>query len=743
LLPSRTREAHLVVHHLEAMKSVACIVFALALLASPVGADVTVRSLSSTGSPVERVVNLLKDMKEKLEMDEKVEQKVYDKYACWCEHTTERKANAISDAQDDIREFGQTILSVKGFIATRDSEIAELEAAIKANHEAQAEATSIRSKENGAYVSETTELKEAIAAMEKAVTVLVAGSKQSLLQASTAKAQVRAIVSSLPVSKGVKPEQIALLSEYLSSDAGAKYAPQSMTVQGILKDMYETFATDLESATQAEATSNKNFEAFIAEKTAELKEDEADKEKKEGEKAEAEQRLADTQNMYDDTVAQKDADIKFFDVTKAACEEKHEEWTTRSSLREEELAGISKAMEILTSDEARELFASAIKEGKETGMDNRDTGRDIAPSFLQLDGTPAARAYATMKSAASHSHSFRLAALALEVRSAKVGHFEKVIVAIDNMVEMLKKEDAADIAKRDQCKDEYLNIESTVKALDWKIEKNVAKIDKLTKLIELREEQKARTIEQINEVEAHMKAITAERTAENAAFMAAKLEDQQAIDLLMAARDAMAKFYKKNDIEMGPIQGSVKGVFAQQEPEFVISADQAPDAVFSGKGQRKGESKDIVSILTMIIEDLNDEVKNGMKGEESAQLDYEAQMDAAQQLHDELVSKKVALEAAIAKRTEERTDEMEDKEENEKSLQDEVEYKKSITPDCDWILKAFDGRARARASEMNGLVGAKEFLVGKNSLIETQKTASAHSFDDSMLAKVRFLGLRR
>ena len=41
-----------------------------------------------------------------------------------------------------------------------------------------------------------------------------------------------------------------------------------------------------------------------------------------------------------------------------------------------------------------------------------------------------------------------------------------------------------------------------------------------------------------------------------------------------------------------------------QEPVFKVSADQAPDASFSGKGSHKGESKGIVSILTMIIEDL-------------------------------------------------------------------------------------------------------------------------------------------
>jgi len=679
------------------------------LVASPVSTDALTLRKAAAGSPVERVVTLLTDMKEKLLMDEKEEQKVYDKYACWCEKTTARKAEAITDANNDLRAFGQTILSLKGKIATLAFEIEELETNIKLNKEAQEQATTIRQKENAAFVADTTELKEAISAMEKAVTVLVEGSS-SLLQAE-AKAKIKAVVAAIPSSKSLKAEQLTLLSEYMRSG----YAPQSMTVQGILKDMYETFTADLESATQAEATANTNFEAFIATKTEELHSMEKSKAEKEAEKAQSEQNLADTQALYDDTEEQKKADINFFDVTKDACTAKHDAWEVRSSLREEEVAGITKALEILTSGAARKLFASSIKAGKETGMDSRDTGRDIAPAFLQL-GSPVAKAYAALKESASASHSVRLAMLASKVRSAKVGHFEKVLSSIDKMIQTLKEENDADIAKRDQCKDEYQKIESTVKDLNWKIEKNEAKIEQLTKLIELRTQQLAETVASIEEVDLHMKTITEERTAENGAFLKAKMEDQQAIDLLMEARKVFTAFYKKNKIEMGPIQGSIKGaafaqVFGSQEP-FMVSDDQAPDAVFNEKGARKGESKGIVSILTMIIEDLNDEIKNGMKNEEASQVAYEEQMDTAEKLREELIAKKVSLEESIAKRNEEKSAEIEDMNANQKDLDDEIAYKNSITPDCDWIIGAFEKRAAARTSETAGLSGAKDFLTG-------------------------------
>ena len=81
--------------------------------------------------------------------------------------------------------------------------------------------------------------------------------------------------------------------------------------------MYETMSANLESATATEAKQNRDFEDFIAVKETERKEAEALKKQKEGEKAEAELKLADAQQIYDDTLSQKNADIEFFDETKA------------------------------------------------------------------------------------------------------------------------------------------------------------------------------------------------------------------------------------------------------------------------------------------------------------------------------------------------------------------------------------------------------------------------------------------
>merc|ERR1719331_2516031 len=292
---------------------------------------------------------------------------------------------------------------------------------------------------------------QAIAALAQAMDVLVKGTQ--LLQtdeAAQVTSAVQSLLDKLPSDAPINNDRMAFLSEFVTNGADGKYAPQSATIQGILSDMYATFAADLEDATTTEATQNKNYEKLIATLSKEAIDMKEVKSRKEEEKADAESDLADTTATYDDTQDQMKADIKFFDETSKACSTKHDEWTLRQKLREEELAGVKKALEFLSSDEARDLFAKSIKPGVE------------AASFLQVAAedsqTFGLKAYNMLKARATKTKSFRLAALAVRVRTAKVGHFDKVIKAIDLMMGTLNDEGQADIAKRNQCKDQYQKV---------------------------------------------------------------------------------------------------------------------------------------------------------------------------------------------------------------------------------------------------------------------------------------------
>lgn len=704
---------------------------------------------TTVSSPVEKVVHLLEELKANLERDLKVDQQIYDKFACWCENKGGQKAAKLIQLEQAVFELKQEVLELKGKVAVLAKEISDYSTKIAENEATQKDATAVRQKENAEWMKEKAEYEEAIDALERAIKVLAgAGTKKKeagLLQAGhdasftmhQAMISMRNVARTIPLNANMEPEKLAAIQTFAQSlqeptaaDASASYAPQSATVQGILKDMYDTFTADIEKLTQTEASLQRDYEDLIATLTTELNDMNAIVVKKEAEKAAAEQELADVTQELDDTEKELKETIEYFDNLKAMCFAKHEEWTTRKTGYEEELEGISKALEILTSDEARELFGKAIKPGMET-------------SFMQLDmesnslDRATKKAYEVLKAQAQKHHSLRLAALAATVRTMGVGHFDKVIEEIDKMIAELKEEEKADIKQRDWCKDEYQEVSEEKAELDWLIKNNEAMIVKLTAVIESLIEEIAETVKSIEETKEAITKMEDERKAEHEEFQIAKKDDEDAIALLTKTVEVLSAYYKKEKIEMGPIQGSMKLL---QGPEFAINDDNAPDAVFKEKGSRKNESKGVISILTMLIEDLTSEIKNGIKDEVASQAEFEKNVAEAKKLIETLEAKKVDLEADKAKTEEKRDDEEETMADNKNKLKLNREYLESIKPDCDWMLNSFEERRMKRKAEMEGLVTAKEYLAGAAPPAMMQ---AGTSFDDTKLQRISFESLRR
>jgi len=638
----------------------------------------------------------------------------------------------------DIKSLSTKILELKGLVATRTSEIAQDSLEINDNQQAQDEATGIRQKENAAYTAEKTEMETTLNALQRGIEVMSgAGTKTALLQSApademtllTVAAGVHQAIKMLPNDHVISSKQLALVSNFAKDPAefydqkaekAASYNPASATIMGILKDMYDTFSMNLEKATEVEAVAQKNYESLIGVKENEMATLVDARKKKEGEKADAEKELADTSQTLDDTTKQMKADTIFFDETKAACQAKADEWSERVRARTEEMAGINKALEILTGDDAKALFNKAIKPGKET--------------FLQIDSEsqPQAKAYRALKEHATKAKSLRLAAIAATLRTG--GHFDAVIAEIDKMMATLKEEEKGDIEQRDWCKEETFKNEQEASRYEYKIERTDAKIMKLTSKLEELEGTLQATVASILSTKDDIKAMEDARKEQHAAFESAKSDDEGAVKLLAAAIESMSAFYKNNKIDQGEIQGAAQALV--QEPVFEVSADQAPDASFSSSGKSGGESKGIVSIMTMIKEDLEDEISNGVKSEGETQAKFEEQLGEANTLLDELRAKKTNLEQAISDTNTEIDENEVKKEDLQGLLKEEKDYLASIKPDCDWILNSFTERRTKRAAEMEGLLQAKGMLAGASPAM----AQTGVEFDDDDFASMKFSG---
>merc|ERR1719337_405702 len=497
------------------------------------------------------------------------------------------------------------------------------------------------------------------------------------------------------IDRLLSPKQLKLIRTFAKDPAefydqkaekAASYNPASATIMGILKDMYDTFSMNLEKSTEVEAVAQKNYESLIGVKENEMATLVDARKKKEGEKADAEKDLADNSQELDDTTKQMKADTVFFDETKAACQAKADEWAERVRARTEELAGINKALEILTSDDAKALFNKSIKPGKET--------------FLQIDSEsqPQVKAYEALKEHATKAKSLRLAAIAATLRTG--GHFDAVIAEIDKMMATLKEEEKGDIEQRDWCKEETFKNEQEASRYEYKIERTDAKIMQLTSKREELESTLAATVQSILNTKDDIKAMEDARKEQHAAI------------------ESMTAFYKNNKIGMGEIQGAAQALV--QEPVFEVS----------------GESKGIVSIMTMIKEDLEDEISNGVKDEGETQAKFEEQLGEANTLLEELKAKKTNLEQAISDTNTEIDENEVKKEDLQGLLKDEKDYLASIKPDCDWILNSFTERRTKRAAEMEGLLQAKGMLAGASPAMMQSST----EFDDNDFSSMKFSG---
>jgi hypothetical protein len=79
------------------------------MAAITVAASQTKSVSSGLVTPMEKVITLLEDLKSEIEQEGIAEAATYDKFACFCKDTTEKKATSITDGQDSIDSLSAEI----------------------------------------------------------------------------------------------------------------------------------------------------------------------------------------------------------------------------------------------------------------------------------------------------------------------------------------------------------------------------------------------------------------------------------------------------------------------------------------------------------------------------------------------------------------------------------------------------------------------------------------------------------
>jgi len=627
---------------------------------------------------VGKVITLLKDMLKQLEKEAEEDEEIYDQLACWCETNDKEKTKSIGDAESKIEQLTTSIEDLTAGSSRLTTEVKNLEKEVAKNQEALDQATEIRQKELAEFNAEEKDLLGSIGALKSAVTVLSKHNSASLLQIGSMSAITSGVQSALTMHadllKGVfTHKQRRAVTAFLQSG----YAPQSGEIFGILKQMKETFEGNLGQTQKDEGTNQKAYEELKAAKEEEIKAGQEQIDTKTQELASTDEKLAESKEDLEDTQKSLAADEEFLAMLKEKCSGTDAEWEERQKTRQLEMEACSKALAVLSSDDAHDLFTKTFN-----------------PAFVQtsMSSERRSKASAVLEKAAAKVQSPRLAAIAMHVR---LDAFEKVKTAIDDMVAALLKEKADEIKHKDFCVEEFNTNQMQTEEKEREKSDLIAKIEDLEMTIKTLSADIDRLKSEIKESQVQMKRAGEDREKQNKEFQQTVADQRATQKLLGAALEILKGFYDKK-----------AAALLQQEP-----AGPPPPAGFKDY-KKNAAAGGVQGMIQEIINDAKAMEAEAIRSEEDAQKAYE---DFVKETNSSIEAKSKEMVNKTEEKAKSETDLTESNESKENAmleLEQLSNYNAELHQSCDFVMKNFEIRQTARDEEIDALKQAKAILSG-------------------------------
>jgi len=653
---------------------------------------------------------MMQMMQNKVREEGKRAEELFDKYMCYCENGAATLEKSIADAEAkiiqleaSIKEFGAMLLQLKTDVEQHKVDRAQAKEDI-----AQAEAQ--RAKEADAFAKESGELTSNVAALGKAIPAIEKG-MAGFLQTSAA-----SVLKQLTVTMEMSASDREMLSSYLSSDSTSGYVPQSGEIVGILKQLKDEMEKDLADATEKEAAAKAAAEGLIEAKTKEIDALTKAIEEKLERIGNSGVELATMKNDLEDTKEGLEEDKKFLADMAKNCEMKKKEWAVYKETQAQELLALADTIKILNDDDALELFKKTLP-GSASLLQMR-----VSTSVVRQ------RALAAL-SAVGGKRDPRLDFLALALKGKKVG-FEKVIKMIDDLVELLKKEQAEDDEKKVYCEKEFDTADDQKKALEHNIEDLEKAIADAEEAIATLKSEIEALEDGIKELDKQVAEATEQRKEEHATFVEDLASNTAAKDLLEFAKNRLNKFYnpklyvappKRALTEEERITVNMGGTLAPTNPPAGIAGTgiglmqeappPPPEANLAYKKSREAGGG-VIAMIDLLKADLDKQITEMELTEKDAQEDYEGFMkDSAEKraLDAKAITDKEGSKASLE---EELLSNQEALKGKKTELMETEKYIMELHQECDWLLQHFDLRKEARASEVDALKKAKDVLNG-------------------------------
>jgi hypothetical protein len=430
-----------------------------------------------------------------------------------------------------------------------------------------------------------------------------------------------------------------------------------------------------------EAKRASDFSDLRTAKTAEINNGEASAEAKEDELAKTDNELAEAKEDLGQTKKTLADDTKFEENLQKTWDEAVANYDERKTARESEMKAVSETVAILSDDLAKDAMKGTFNKAK---------------SFIQLSSHSQskrrARVAALLRRQAARSNNAEMALLA---SSAELDTFAKVKLMIDKMVEQLKVQQADEVKKNDFCTSEIQsNDMATLKANDRKEDLDASVAD-LQATIEKIEGETEQAKKDISKEQVSLQTATENRKKENLEFQKTISDQTLTIEVLEKAMDRLATYYDEA---------------ALVQTGATHKAAPAPGA--QSKYKKSAGSAGALSMIEKLIYDAKEIMADSKKAESEAQAAYEALVNDS---NDTIKS----LTKQVLSKTDAKVETKKDKSEKQVDLKATVAEQESLSKtntdlhnECDFVMKNFGVRQKARGDEVVALQQAKNILNG-------------------------------
>merc|ERR1740121_2843499 len=673
---------------------------------------------TAVANPIRRVVTMLQSMQKKVEEEAKKADELFEKYMCYCKNSGGDLTASIKEAETKTAELTSSIEAGSAKKEKLEGDLKSHQEDRSAAEKAMSEATAVREKEKAAFDKALGESKTNLVAMRKAVAALEKGMASSFLQSRAAGLLQKVVASNHEL---LESERQTVLS-FLSSQQAEGYAPQSGDITGILKQMEDEMFADQKDLIATEDSAVKNFEELIAAKKKEYAALSKTIEEKLKRVADLGVKLAEMKNDLGDTVDGHAQDKKFLTDLKKNCDEKagiHEE---EKKARAQEIVALADTIRILNDDDALELFKKTLPSSSASFVQMQQS------TFALRAQADAALVQARARLSPSDGRQ-RVDFISLALRGRKMG-FDKIITMIDELVATLKKEQVDDEHKKEYCGVQLDQAEDSKKSLE-------------------------RSLGDLATVIAESKDGIATLAAEITEYKDLMANNGAAKELILFAKNRLQKFYNPKLYKAPPKQklseedqifvnnggtpppteapGGIAGTGIS--PDFVQLASQTKDApppppeTMEAYTTKSEESNGVMSMMDLLVKDLDKEMTEAETGEKVAQEDYEKAMADSTEKRAQDSKSLNDKEAATADMKSALEETVAEKKSTTKELMATTRYIQELHAECDWLLEYFDVRKQARADEIDSLGKAKAVLSGADySLLQRASVARAHKF---------------